>query len=57
MVLSSGNGSISRSPTNRRTDSASYSNLDKMTITGTPGECKEKIAAYRAAGIDLPLIK
>ena len=27
-----------------------------MTITGTPGECKEKIAAYRAAGIDLPLI-
>ena len=29
---------------------------DKMTITGTPGECKEKIEAFRAAGIDLPLI-
>lgn len=30
--------------------------IDATGIAGTPGECKEKIQAYRESGIDLPIL-
>ena len=30
--------------------------IDASSIAGTPGECRERIEAYRQSGIDLPIL-
>ena len=38
------------------TRAVSDAHIDSVCIVGTPERCRERIAAYRAAGIDLPMI-
>lgn len=30
--------------------------VDRLTVAGTPAECHERLDAYRAAGVDLPIL-
>ena len=30
--------------------------IDATSVAGTPDECRERIEAYRASGLDLPII-
>lgn len=50
-------GEFKRSGLGSNHELVTESMLDSLAIAGTPGECREKLAKFRNAGVDLPIIQ